>query len=509
MMLLFAFSMLTFTFAQRKTLNHIPLPSKAQIRWHKYERMMFISYDPCTWQHREYDNHSLSLERINPKKLDTDQWCEVATSWGAKMILFVAKHTGGFCWWDTKSVQYNIMNTPYGKDVLAQLSRSCKKFGLDLGIYVYPGDKIFGSPIGSGGITADPQKQAAQNEAFRTQLKEVLTNYGAISEIWFDGGCKIDIDDILQDHLSKSTIFQGKFASLRWSGNEEGKAPYPNWYTLSSKVVGDNPTALASDPDGDAYSPLEMNVTFLNNDGHKWFWAPNTDHMVLSLDQLLDLYYKSVGRGSTFSLNCTPDTTGLIPSFHVKRYKEFGDAIHKLFDHPIAKMNGRGQMIELDLKTPQIINQYVLQERIEDGQRVRKYILETSMDGQSWTKVAAGESIGNKRIEVFTPVKCQFIRVRFTAFKLPPIIDNFAVYAVDRDPEVISKKNTFVTIGKWDSNSFESNSWTEISIDLTRHVNEVGIYEIVFQTFTHDFSKPSGLKFKDWSVDIYLSLIHI
>ena len=137
----------------------LPLPTKGQLTWQNYEQTMFLCLDPATWEGREYDNHSISLNRINPTHLNTDQWCEVAKSWGARLILFVAKHTGGFCWWQTNTTEYGIRNTPWrnGKgDVLKELSESCKKYGLDLGIYVYPGDETWGAGIGSGGITQIP-----------------------------------------------------------------------------------------------------------------------------------------------------------------------------------------------------------------------------------------------------------------------------------------------------------------------------------------------------------------
>ena len=193
-------------------------PSPIQYQWHEQERIMFVCLDPCTWQGREYDNHSTPLERINPRKLNTDQWCEVAQSWGAKEILYVAKHTGGFCWWQTETTDYGIKNTTYKNgngDVLKDLSESCEKYGLTLGIYVYPGDETWGAGIGSGGQTSDPSKQAAYNEVFRTQLTEVLTNYGDIMEVWFDGSCKIDVNDILETYASNSVILQGPNTNLR------------------------------------------------------------------------------------------------------------------------------------------------------------------------------------------------------------------------------------------------------------------------------------------------------
>ena len=120
-------------------IDSIPLPSGAQLRYQNYERTMFLCLDPCTWQGREYDNHSTDLDDLRLSSLDTDQWCQVAQSWGAKLILFVAKHTGGFCWWQTETSDYSVKNIPWRDghgDLLAELSKSCKKYGLDMGIYV-------------------------------------------------------------------------------------------------------------------------------------------------------------------------------------------------------------------------------------------------------------------------------------------------------------------------------------------------------------------------------------
>ena len=173
-------------------------PSAAQYRWHETERIMFICLDPATWQNREYDDHSTPLSSIDPHALDTDQWCEAAVSWGAKQILHVAKHVGGFCWWQTDTSDYGVKETPWrgGKgDVVADLSRSCEKFGLRLGIYLSPADDLHDAGVGAA--SRDAAKRAEYETCYRRQLTELLSRYGEISEVWFDGNCVIPVDDIL------------------------------------------------------------------------------------------------------------------------------------------------------------------------------------------------------------------------------------------------------------------------------------------------------------------------
>jgi alpha-L-fucosidase len=253
-------------------------PSPVQYAWHEQERIMFVCLDPCTWQGREYDNHSTPLSQINLAQLDTDEGCRAATLWGAKEILFVAKHTGGFCWWQTETTKYGVKETAWkgGQgDVLAELSASCRKQGLNLGVYVYPGDDIWGAPSGSGGRTKDPAKQEAYNQVFRQQLTEVLTRYGKMTEVWFDGSCVIDDSDILKQHAADAVIFQGPQATIRWPGTESGKLPYPAWNSLSNKDLKTGvSTAAHGRPDGDAWAPLEADTTLYN---HNWFWSADDE----------------------------------------------------------------------------------------------------------------------------------------------------------------------------------------------------------------------------------------
>ncbi len=406
-------------------------PSPEQVAYLEMERQMFVCLDPCTWQNREYDNHSTPLDRINPDKLDTEQWCRVAESWGARQILFVAKHTGGFCWWQTDTSDYGIRNTPWkgGKgDVLGELAAACRKHGLKLAIYVYPGDDQWGAGIGSGGRTKDPAKQEAYNKVFRRQMTEVLTRYGEMNEVWFDGSCVIEVGDILKQHAPRAMVLQGPHTTLRWVGNEQGYAPYPAWQTVKRKDAETGvSTAAHSDPDGDVWLPMECDTTLLD---HKWFWGANTDHMLKGLDKLMDIYVKSVGRGCVLLLNSTPDTTGLIPASHVALYEAFGREIARRYGQSLAETNGAGTTVELNLGRPTPVNQVLLQEDIREGQRVRGYRIEGFANGAWKTLHATGQSIGYKQIDVLP--RTEVSRLRFVATQAvgEPLIKRLAAFNV-------------------------------------------------------------------------------
>ncbi len=459
------------------------VPSPAQIAWHQMEIEMFLALDPCTWQGREYDDHSTPLSEINPSKLDTDQWCEVAQSFGAKQILFVAKHTGGFCWWQTDTSDYSIKNTPYkdGKgDVLAELSESCRKYGLKLGVYIYPGDDQWGAGIGSGGKTKDPAKQEAYNQVLRQQWTEVLTKYGDVSEVWFDGSCVIEVGDILERYAPNAMVFQGPHATLRWPGNEKGIAPYPTWQTVKrADAMTGVSTGLHSDPDGDVWLPMEMDTPLLD---HKWFWAPDTDPMMKPVDQLMDIYYQSVGRGCVLLLNATPDTTGLIPESHVKRYAEFGAAIQRIYEHKQGETSGTRDTLELQFESPTPVNHVVTMEDIRYGQIIRAYTLEGRFDG-AWKVLNEGTSVGYKRIDVFDTAVVDALRLHVTNAVDEPNIVSFAAYCVpgmNRDSAVVVDDSTWQDIAGWNDIAL-TESWQTVDLDLTQYISRPGQYEVALR----------------------------
>lgn len=458
--------------AQEK--SSLPGPSDIQYKWHEQERIMFVCLDPCTWQGREYDNHSISLDRINPEKLDTDQWCETAQLWGAKEILFVAKHTGGFCWWQTETTAYGIKDTPYknGKgDVLKELSESCKKYGLNLGIYVYPGDETWGAGIGSGGQTKDPSKQEAYNEVFRKQLEETLANYGEVIEVWFDGSCVIDVSDILEKYAKESVIFQGPHATLRWPGTESGKLFYPVWNTVKSEDFNTGvSTQVHDDPDGDIWAPLETNTTLYD---HHWFWSPEGAEKRKPLEQLMECYYKSVGYGSVFLLNSTPDTTGLIPEADRQLYKDFGDEINRRFKTSIASTeNEQGAIITLEMPETKRINHIVTMEDYRSGQRIREYIIEGLVNG-SWKELCKGQSVGRKKIDYFDDVEVSKIRLNVTKETGTPLIRKLSAYYVE--DFVAPPQHGISPWSNWQNISdFNTKENSEIEVELSGRIKMPG-----------------------------------
>ena len=459
-------------------IKELAIPSPQQFRWQEQERIMFVAIDPCTWQGREYDNHSTPLAEINPKELDTDQWCETAKSWGAKEILFVAKHTGGFCWWQTETTDYGIKDTPYkdGKgDVLKELSESCKKYGLNLGVYVYPGDETWGAGIGSGGQTEDPTKQEAYNEVFRTQLEETLTNYGEIIEVWFDGSCVIDVSDIIEKYAKNAVIFQGPHATIRWPGTEYGKLFYPAWNTVKSDDFKTGvSTQIHGDPDGDVWAPLEANTTFYN---HYWFWSEKGAKKRKTLDELMECYYKSVGYGSVFLLNSTPDTRGLITDEDRKLYKAFGDEIDRRFATPISSIEDKhGQIIELDVPVNKKINHVIIMEDYQLGHRIRRYNIE-GLVGGNWKELSHGQSVGRKKIDYFDEVEVSKIRLNIIKSVNEPIIKKLSAYYVE--DFVAPPVQDISAWSEWqDISDFNTDENAVIEIDLTGEIKMPGQFII-------------------------------
>jgi len=472
--------------------KRLATPTPHQQLWQDMEITMFVHFSANTWQGQEYDDHSTPLERINPKKLDVNQWIDAAEALGAKMILFVAKHVGGFCWWQTETSDYSIKNTPYknGKsDVLKELSHVCWKRGMKLAIYIYPGDRTWGAYLGGGGRTKDPAKQEGYNKVLRKQWEEVLSNYGHITEIWFDGSLIVPLAEIVQKYAPDAIILQSPMANIRWVGNERGFAPYPAWNTVKKEdgKTGVS-TAAHGDPNGDMWMPLEVNTTLKD---HYWFWSPENEKHLKSIDNLLECYYKSVGRGGVFLLNSAPDTTGLIPLADMKLYKQLGDEIRNRFSTSIRETNGKGQIVELELQNQTEIDHVITMEDIFFGERVREYVIE-GFSGDKWFEIVKGISVGHKRIDRFKPVTVSKIRFRCTKSAATPIIRKLAVYMVGDEKEynkLNGKTDGFGNVwGIGETKKYKdtqnlgsiSNYFVnkQYRIDITKYIDMPGQYEL-------------------------------
>lgn len=412
-------------------------PTPKQVSWQDMEIEMFLCLDPCTWQDREYDNHSTPLAKINPAKLDTDQWVAVAESMGAGQIVFVAKHTGGFCWWQTETSDYGVRNTPWrdGKgDVVADLAASCRKRGIKLGVYLSPRDDVFSA--GGGGQCKDAAAQNRYNEVYRQQLTELLSRYGKIHEVWFDGSLMIDVGDILKRHAPGAMVFQGPHATIRWVGNELGVAPYPAWNAVSEEAARSGvATARHGDPNGTVWLPNECDARIRST----WFWNTRNANSLKTVDQLMDMYYRSVGHGSVLLLNNTPDTTGLIPEADARRSAEFGAEIRRRFGQSVAETSGEGELVELDLGRSTPIDHVIVMEDITEGERVRSYVIE-GLVGADWRPLAEGTAIGHKKIDRVNMVEVSKVRLRCVESAAKPIIRKLAVYNTDpEDPKVVAR----------------------------------------------------------------------
>jgi alpha-L-fucosidase len=308
----------------------LALPTADQLAWQDMEIGMFVHFAPNTWQDSEGDDMSTPLSAINPVSLDTDQWAEAAVALGAKYIVFVAKHVGGFCMWQTHTTDYGIRNTAWRGghgDVLADLYASCRKHGLKLGVYLCPRDISQGAE--DKGRCKTPEKQQKYNALYRQQLTEVLSRYGSMVEVWFDGSIVVPVGDILHQHAPHAAIFQGPQATLRWVGNEDGFAPYPLWNAESiAKAKSGVSTSRDSDPDGGAWMPLECDVSIRRPN---WFWSTTNVRRLMTLDELIEVYYRSVGHGAQLLLNIPPNKEGRIADEDFARAKEFGAEIRRRF----------------------------------------------------------------------------------------------------------------------------------------------------------------------------------
>lgn len=455
------------------------IPSADILAWQDLEIGMFVHFAPNTFQDKEGDDLSTPLSAINPD-IDTDNWAQCAVNLGARYIVFVAKHAGGFCMWQTQTTPYSIGHTPWknGKgDVLADLSASCRRHGLGLGVYLSPRDDYFGANV--GGVCKDASRQPAYNTMYRQQLTEVLTRYAHMVEVWFDGSSVVPTSDLVRKYAAHAAIFQGPDATIRWVGNEMGFAPYPLWDTESEADARSGiSTSLHSDPDGAAWIPVECDVSIRRPD---WFWSTTNVRNLMTLDQLMEVYYRSVGRGAQLLLNIPADRRGHMADADFARAREFGDELRRRFGKSIAETSAAGERIELPVSKTAAppnsvkVDHVILEEDCHFGQRVRAFRLEGLKGGQ-WSVIYSGSSIGHKRIIPFAAQPFSSLRLVVTESAGEPRLRRFAAFDTDATApatwDALARASADDEVGRWQNGTFE--------IDLTTSLKDAAQYRVRF-----------------------------
>lgn len=452
-----------------------PVPKPKQVEWQKMETYAFVHFGLNTFNNQEWGYGDADPALFNPSDLDCEQWVQTFVKAGLKGVILTAKHHDGFCLWPTKYTNYSVKYSPWkdGKgDVVGSLSVACKKYGIKFAVYLSPWDRhqsSYGTP--------------AYVDYYHNQLTEVMSNYGDVFELWFDGanggdgwygGAKekrsIDrqhyynfpkIYELAAKLQPQAVLFSDGGPDCRWVGNESGFAGETNWAFLrKGEVYAGYPKhweLQSGHADGNQWTAAECDVSIRPG----WFYHTSEDNKVRSVDNLVDLYYKSVGRNATLLLNFPVDRRGKIhPTdsvnavlFHQRIQKELS---HNLFAgiKPEASNSRNSKCkadrvtdgkyntywataegitsasLSFDLNTRQKINRLLLQEYIPLGQRVKAFRVEMWV-GNSWVPVPIKEettTIGYKRILRFETIQTQKLRITFIDSRGALVINNIEAY---------------------------------------------------------------------------------
>lgn len=427
-------------------------PTPQQLAWQEAELTMFLHFGVNTFTDREWGDGKESPGIFNPVKLDARQWVCVAKEAGFKYMILTAKHHDGFCLWPSKYTDHSVKSSPWrdGKgDVVRELADACNESDIKFGFYLSPWDRH------EPGYGNSP----AYNEYFKNQLSELLSNYGEIWEVWFDGACGEGPNGRRQEYdwqgyyevvrrLQPNALIAICGPDIRWVGNEDGIARETEW------SVQDPDPGMHPDAKGKIWYPAECDVSIRPG----WFWHADQDARVKSLEHLLDIYYKSVGRNSVLLLNVPPNNLGLIADPDVQRLQEFRAVLDQTFavnfaenkpvsadstnaDHPASNIvDGQDDsywmpandattgILDVDLGKPAKFNVSMVQEYIVLGQRVEAYSIEAWDDEGEWKTIAKGTTVGHKKLDRFTHVTASKVRLTIQKSQASPLIHSFGIF---------------------------------------------------------------------------------
>lgn len=427
------------------------VPTPAQQVWQECEVGIIFHFDISVAIGKHVVNNNaykevFDVQEYNPKKLDTDQWIEAAKGAGAKYAIFTATHFNGFLQWQSDAYPYGLKQAKWknGKgDIVGDFVNSCRKAGIKPGIYLSTHRNAYWNLwdyyVDWGKGKGTPQQEQF-NRVAEKMVQELCSKYGPLVQIWFDAGTKIpheggpDIIPVFDKFQPNSVFYHCSIRSdHRWIGNEEGHADYPCWSTMPKHngMISHNagswkPVLGTGVPDGEIWSPGMVDIPIRGENGiHNWFWANGQDHAVYSKERLIEIYYQSVGRNCNLVIGEVITPEGLVPDTDVKRLKKFGDEIRKRFDEPIAKTQGTGSELIIDIPDAKEVNHVVMQENIRFGERICEYEVEGYVNGK-WKKLCSGESVGHKRIQEFRNVTCSKLRLNIKESDSEPQIRNFS-----------------------------------------------------------------------------------
>ena len=451
-----------------------PVPSARQLAWHELEFYGFLHFTVNTFTDKEWGYGDEPESVFNPSALDARQWARVARDAGMKGLILTAKHHDGFVLWPSRFTTHSVSSSPWRGghgDVVGDLAQACREFGLKFGVYLSPWDRSradYGTP--------------AYLDYYRSQLRELLTRYGDVFEVWFDGANGGDgyyggarerrtIDSatyydwpetwsLVRQLQPGAVMFSDAGPDVRWVGNEKGTAFETSWNPIDRAGLypGDPayPKIAAGSPDGADWMPPEVDVSIRPG----WFYHPAEDGRVKPLDELVQIYEQSVGRGANLLLNVPPDRRGLIADADATRLREFGALIASTYANDLARQarasspRWRGAAprfdasrvndgdtasywatddgenngaIELEWPQPVEFTRIVVQEPIALGQRVQRWTAEALTDS-GWATIADGTTIGRKRIVHVAPVTTSRVRIRIAKARACPAISTIGVY---------------------------------------------------------------------------------
>ena len=470
------------------------VPTPQQLEWQQMELTAFLHFGINTFTGREWGDGKENPALFNPTDFDAEQWVRSLKEAGFKMAILTAKHHDGFCLWPTKTTGHAVAASPWkdGKgDVVRELRDACDKYGIKFGVYLSPWDR-------NASCYGDSPKY---NEFFIEQLTELLTNYGEVHEVWFDGangegpnGKKQEYDwtailsTIRRLQPRAMTAIMGD--DVRWVGNERGLGRETEWSATvltpgtyarceeQNKALGVKATSkdlggrdMLVNAKELFWYPSEVDVSIRPG----WFYHQQEDNQVKSLKHLTDIYFKSVGYNSVLLLNIPPDQRGRISDADVNRLKEFADYRKEIFADNRVKGGLKawtarpGDTRVYQLKPKSEINVVMLREDISKGQRMEAFTVE-ALTADGWKEIAKGTTVGYKRLIRIPAVEARQLRVKVDACRLAANISEVAAYYARPLEESAAKEN-------W--NDLPRTAWKQVTaaplvIDLGKAVDMTG-----------------------------------